>query len=242
MKKIILMFLFVLIFQFSLISAYGPVGENGITINITNGVLDIIGYTVIQNPATGLPIIFRNSNLLINETTSSTGLSISCNPINVPMIVNGVYNGTNTTVIPGYIFNQTYLADIPLTFQNIANKTNISELYCITMDKYDACINEKAKYAAANDLCNAMNQNISASVGNYNQCSSSLSSCQTERNTATTQVTTLTDDAEKKKNQKWLIGLVCLAAGYFGALWNKGFIGKPKVRNPDESYNRGQSA
>lgn len=241
-KLLLIVFLSALIIQLAPISALGPVGEKGITVQIINGELVIQGYTIVQDPSTGLSIKAVSDNLFINKAVSQPISTIVCNSVDVPMVtVNTTWNGTTQPVTPSGIFNTNYSRDIPFIGQNTTNTSSYS-LFCISQEKYESCLNDKNLIEGNYRALVEINAKSNTTNLECNAAYTNLGTCQSEKSTIQAQVTTLTDEKEKTKNQKWVYGLVGLAAGIFGTLWSKGFIGKPKVRDPGESYNRGQAA
>lgn len=248
MKKIIIMLLFVFILQFSLVSAWvsSDIGQRGIEVNITNNTITIGGYQIVPW-IDGTPVLVTSPELFINKIVNSTGANITCEAVSVPIIINGTYSGVNQTITPGYNYNVNYLMDIPFIpyiNQSITNQTstNPSNLFCISESKYLECNNLQNSYRISWDNCRDDLKENEGFKSNYSTCATSLSTCQSERASATAQVTTLTDEAIKTKNSKWVWGIGGIILGIFGTLYVKGHIGRPKVRNPEGNYNKEQSA
>ena len=132
MRKIFLISAFMLLFSFSLISAYGPVGEKGISVEVVNGTIKVVGYSVVQD-WNGLNTKVTLDNFFINKVTGY--INNTCEAVSVPIIINGTYSGVNQTITPNVITASPYYADIPFIGQNI---TNASTLFCIDQTKYES--------------------------------------------------------------------------------------------------------
>jgi hypothetical protein len=234
MKNLIIILSLALVLQFSLISAIGtpditrPNGESGIVVQIQDNTINISGYTITLGTFVNLDYF------PISKVSNPLGATVSCNQRNV--------TDGNTTVISyeNCTYNANYIIDIPIPIIS-QNETNISSLLCLSQEKYDECLTLKAQYGAGLDACTIAKNINDGAVANYSTCALSLNTCQSERSTATSQVATLTTDAANTKNQKWIFGVVGIAAGIFGTLYFKGFLGKPRIRSPDESFNRSGS-
>lgn len=209
-------------------------GEGGINLTLTDNKITADGYTCTNSGPGG--IIDYSYNKWITKIDENINSTVSCNFTDV------TFNQSWTNYSQYCKYNIYY--NHPLIFlYNMSNVTSQSVITDIdTLDRLESCIGLQNSYRVSWDLCEKLKKEAIGFEGNYTTCSTSLYTCQTERSTATTQVTTLTAEAEKTKNQKWVWGIIGCVLGILGTLYNKGYLGKPKVRNPDESYNRGQSA
>lgn len=234
----------ILLLSISFVSALGPVGEKGITVQVQNGTIIISGYTIIQDPSTGVNLKVTSDNLFINRVANSTGPIISCESIIVP-ILNGTYwDGSNRTITPSYNFTENYQIDLPFTSQNI---TNQSSLFCLSQDQYNQCLADKASYNAGLNSCVADKNKMNDVSNNFTTCQDTLRSTQTSlqicNSAKDTTAQTITDMTQKQKdtsNQIWIVGALCLAAGVGATMYYKGHWGN-KNKDPDDNFNRTQA-
>lgn len=234
-----------LLLSVSFVYALGPVGEKGITVQVQNNTITIGGYTIVQDPSTGINIKVTSDNLFINKVSSSTGLNITCNSVNIPVIENGTYNGNNQSIIPGYNFSVNYLIDIPFTSQNITNQSN---LFCISQEKYEQCITEKAQYSTGMNSCTESKKDIKDVSSNFTTCSTNLQTtstslqiCNSDKDSADKKVTDMETKIKDTQNQRYIwagiAGVLCI----LGTLYFKGHIGGPKAHDPEQNFNRTQA-
>jgi hypothetical protein len=226
MKQIIIL---ILLLQVSLISAIGPVGENGLDISVKNNTIQIQGYTIIAAPPYGMPMKFvSTSGIFINSSNEPLGVIMNC--------VNFNYTEGNQSInIPT---NCTYSIDYSKSFPFFTNFTNQSSqivVDSVTQDKYEKCTLEKLQWESSYGNYSSYQQQITS-------WQTQLSTCQGQLTPLQTQNTELTKEQEDNKNKPWTYGGIGLAVGIIGTLFYLGRIGGPKSRRYEEDFNRGQSA
>jgi len=237
----------ILLFSVSFVSALGPVGERGISVEVKNGTINVIGYTIVQNPdGISGPLKITSNNLFINQTTSSTGINIMCNSVSVPLIINGTYNGSNETVTPGYNFSESFLKDISFTSQNFSG--NQSALFCISQDQYDQCLEEKADFRSWYNTCEKSKDGMDDTSTNYTTCRESLQTANTNlqianaaKETVSEKVTEMETAQKDAENQKWIFAVVAAGLTFVAMMIYTGKWGTNKVKTPDQEFQRGNA-
>lgn len=236
MKKLIFLLLFLSILQLSLISAIGPVGENGLDITVKNNTIEVKGYTIVAAPPYGVPTKFISANpLFVNTLSESLGGVQTCATYNYTSGNETISTPVNCTYSVNYAKELAFITNI--TNQSITTITDTS-----TQSKYEQCILERAQYQTTYNNCLDGKNQLANYETNYTSCKEQLSNCQNQLTTSQTTVTTMTKEKEDNKNQPWIFGIVGLAVGILGSLFYTGKIGGTRVKHPEENFNRGQAA
>lgn len=230
------------IFAFDTTIAPGRNNERGIELIIHNSSLTMRSYVIVyeSTSATYQKVFFPSPSA--TEILPITG---SCEAVNYTVCDSVCTTNHTETVTPN--FNYSILLEknyFESTNASGINSTTLAELLSKLdiITNYTSCLNDKAIIEGNYRALVEINNVTKTSSADIQQISTNLGACQSEKATLQSQITTLTDEKEDTKNQKWVYGIVGAAFGVFGTLWSKGFIGKPKVRDPGESYNRGQAA
>lgn len=234
------------IFAFDTTIAPGRNNERGIELIIHNSSLTLRNYAILYESISGTyqKVFFGSPSA--TETLPITGW---CEPVNYTVCDSVCTTNHTETVTPNFnysiLLEKNYLSAIESTNASGINSTILSDILIQlnkTLENYETCLTDKAIIEGNYRALVEINNVTKTSSADIQQISTNLGACQSEKATLQSQITTLTDEKEDTKNQKWVYGIVGLAAGIFGTLWSKGFIGKPKARDPGESYNRGQAA
>ena len=245
MKRTIFL-LSLLILQLSLISAIGPVGENGIDIYVKNNTIEIKGYTIIGVPTqqiNGQVIIVpqkytsTTNALFINYVNENLGLGSYCNQFN--------YTSGNQTdiALTNCTYNINYYREVPfMNLGNISNQSQVIVTDTTMQDRYNTCVLERAQYSTSYSTCLTRETAKSSYESNYSTCTNSLSICNNQLPPLQTQIETLNKEKEDTKNEKFTWAIVAAILAGAGTMFLTGQWGRQKIKHPEENYNRSQSA
>jgi len=220
--KLTIITILALLFCFSFVSA-----AEGIDVRIINNSLTIQGF-IITDFAGKVPAGF------IKETNSS----LSTNPFVCEDLE--VTEGNTTRIVKtNCTLNIDYHKEIFFNF-NDSTSTIIGDTEL--QRKYEECLTEKADYNAGLNSCNTEKNKRVDNELNYTNCKSDLRICQDDKSDAEKDYSELQTEQKENSNKHWIWGAVGAALGMIATLYYKGFIGGPKAKTPEDSYNRQQSA
>ncbi|MEK6878432.1 MAG: hypothetical protein AABY22_02430 [Nanoarchaeota archaeon] len=142
------------------------------------------------------------------------------------------------------ITNQTsctynYTKDISiLSFSN----SSVTVMTDATSQAYLKCLDDKALYTAGQNTCNTALKEQQEYKENYTSCYIASKTCETDLSYARAEAKKSKEDLEKDSNQKFVWGIVGMILGILGALaYYKSGIFSPKVKGPEDNFNRQQS-
>lgn len=230
MKKILLLCMSLLLLN-SLVSAVDF--DSGINITIVNGTLTVKDYI------TPFGTVITGTNAVFDSFTQNVGTLIVCqNPF---VDVNGT-NGTYYKQSDCHI-DINFYKELPLkkNFINSTSNCTTTDYYVVnsaTQKELDNCKTDKAIIQGNLQALANENGSISKATESYAKCMNDLGKTENLQ----TQITALEKEKEDTKNTKWIYGVVGLAGGIVGMMFYTGKWGKQKIKNPEDSYNRSQSA
>jgi hypothetical protein len=216
-------------------------GDSGVDVIVNNNTLTVRGFTYIfPSPSSGLQKYSppNGTNLGVETFIGSIGSGISCESEVVNLL-----NGTNMTVQKNCILNISFSKEFLWIDNNFTNSSSPAVTDTDTLNKLTTCINERAQFSAGLDSCVKDKQTFTDVSSNYTNCNNELVQCRADKGVAESEKNRLTTEAEGKKNQHYVWGVIGVIAGILGALWYTGRIGGGvgKIRRPEEKYNVNQA-
>lgn len=186
--------------------------------------------------------------------TETMPINMQCASLNYTVIDgNWSYPNHTETYNPIGNYGINYLFD-RVIFSGVFNSTggsnasvseailsNIITQLNNSLKDYNTCLTEKAtiwgNYRSLSEISVIQND----SYNNYKKCSSEIIVCNDEKSKFKSDYENLVKTQDSKQQEKYIWGVIGIAIGAGVMAYFTGKLGGPKVRSPDDSYNRQQA-